>query len=321
MVSQRSLCTVCLLAALGGCAPSLISGQVPQDGGTASGPQAPWPSPWPDGGVAGGGWDGFTGPSDPGQLAATFPGSKLFMPPNAARPVGGVVMLHGSEGGSDGAIWEYAQALANDAGVVTLALCWFNCPTLPNKIFHIPLERVLDAGRWVKALPQVNHSKVALFGWSRGGEQSVLISSLLAATDLFAAVAVHAPSDTIVGAYDPATDNGLPETDPKTGMTVSGAAWTWQGQPLFGERDLNSYGTGPRIAVEKYPGPLFLSHSINDTLWSVQRSYNIAMARMAANLPTETHYWPGEDHVLMQPQDIAAFKAALAAFIKRNLAP
>jgi dipeptidyl aminopeptidase/acylaminoacyl peptidase len=202
--------------------------------------------------------------------------------------------------------------------MVTMALCWFGCPGTPDRVFHVPLERVQDAALWLKSLPMVNGAKVGLMGWSRGAEESVLMASLLQSTTVFAAVAVHAASDTIVCAFDPNTQDVIRETHPMTGQNVFAAAWTWQSTLLFGELR-EPYGSGPRILVEKYPGPMWVSHGTNDSLWEVQRSQRIVQARQAAGLPTEPHFWQGEDHILMNAQNRAAFAASLATFMKTNL--
>jgi dienelactone hydrolase len=296
--------------------PASPPGDVPVDPGARPNPGNPDP-----------GSGGIIDPNPPGQppavgnpadLATRFPGSRLYVPAGATAGTPAVVLLHGSEGGTDGAIWSTAEALSRDAGAVTLALCWFGCAGTPDRIYHVPLDKVRDAALWLKSLPVVQNAKVGLFGWSRGGEAAVLLGSLLAATAPFAAVAVHAPSDTVVCAYDPANDDVLRETHPMTGQSVFAPAWSWQGQLLFGELS-EPYGSGPRIAVEKYPGPLWVSHGVEDSLWEVQRSYNIVAARQKAGLPTETHFWQGEDHVLMQAQNRAAFAASLAAFMTTNL--
>jgi dipeptidyl aminopeptidase/acylaminoacyl peptidase len=65
--------------------------------------------------------------------------------------------------------------------------------------------------------------------------------------------------------------------------------------------------------------PMWVSHGTNDSLWEVQRSQRIVQARQAAGLPTEPHFWQGEDHILMNAQNRAAFAASLAMFMKTNL--
>jgi dienelactone hydrolase len=287
---------------LGACTPPVPAPLAPApgvDAGAPDGSPAPVPPTTPPSG-------------NPADLQALFPGSKLFIPSGAPARTAAVVMLHGSEGGTDGAIWADAQALAEGAAVVTLALCWFGCPGTPDRIVNLPLERVRDAALWLKTLPMVGGAKVGLFGWSRGAEQSVLLASVLASQTDFAAVAVHAASDTIVCAYDPKTEEVISESGGYA------AAWTWNGMPLYGERT-EPYGSGPRIAIEKYPGPVWISHGTRDELWEVERSQKLAAARQQAGLPTETHYWQGEGHVLMQAKNRAAFASSLAGFMTREL--
>jgi dienelactone hydrolase len=223
-----------------------------------------------------------------------LPGSHLYVRPDAI-PAPGILMLHGSEGGSAPYIGYDAKALA-EAGFAVVTFCWFDCPGKPNRIYHIPLEDTLAGLSWLRASSAVGGRKVGLFGWSRGGEQAVLLASL--APTMMDTVAVHAPSDTIVASYDPATDDGIYELDPATQQYIYAAAWTWQGTQLYGERQSFSQ-PGPRIRVEDYLQKLYLSHGEADTLWSVQRSRNIKATRDAAGLVTEAHFWPGQNHVLM----------------------
>jgi dipeptidyl aminopeptidase/acylaminoacyl peptidase len=103
------------------------------------------------------------------------------------------------------------------------------------------------------------------------------------------------------------------EMDAETGEYVFAPAWTWQGEPLYGERE-SFYQPGPRIRVEDYAAPVYLSHGTADDLWPVQRSRNIEAARDAASLPTEVHYWQGEGHILQQPANVDEFLRTLAAF-------
>jgi dienelactone hydrolase len=289
-----------------GASPSPGNSPPSSGGGAPGAPPGPTPTPTPT-----------PAPGNPADVTTKFPGSKLYLPANAKESTPAVVILHGSEGGTDGAIWQIAENLSKDPGFVTLALCWFGCPGTPDRIFHVPLDRVEEAAKWLKTLPMVNNAKVGVFGWSRGAEASVLITSLLANTDVFATAAVHAPSDTIVAAYDPKTQQTESEVNPATGKTVWAAAWTWRGALLFGEPDENT--AGPRIQVERYPGALWLSHGTADELWPVQRSYNIAMARDQAGLTTEKHYWQGEGHILMQRANLTAFDTTLAAYLKAKL--
>jgi dienelactone hydrolase len=259
-------------------------------------------------------------PPPSGEVVTTeiteLPGSRLMVRPDAI-PAPGIVMLHGSEGGSARYIDEDAIPLA-EAGFAVLVFCWFDCPGRPPIIHRIPLEDTVAAVQWLRASPAVQGRPVGVYGVSRGAEQAVLLASLLGDTTTIAAVAVHAPSDTIVAAYDPGSGESPMENDPWTGQPIFGAAWTWQGQPLHGERD-SFFEPGPRIEVERYPGDLYLSHGTADDLWSVERSQHIEAARDAAGLPTEAHYWQGEGHILMMPANVQEFLATLTAFYRREL--
>ena len=244
-----------------------------------------------------------------------LPGSRLFVRPDAI-PAPGILMLHGSEGGSAPYIDDDARPLA-EAGFAVVTFCWFGCPGRPNRIYHIPLEDTLAGLAWLRASPAVGGRHVGLYGVSRGAEQAVLLSSL--APTMMDTVGVHAPSDTIVAAYDPATQDAVYEYDQASGQYKMAAAWTWQGTQLYGER--TEFGqAGPRIRVEDYTGELYLSHGVADTLWPVQRSRNIKASRDAAGRATEAHFWDGQDHILMGAA-AQQFIMTLTAYYHRTLDP
>jgi dienelactone hydrolase len=251
-----------------------------------------------------------------------FPGSKIFMP--ATTPAPGILMLHGSEGGSDDAIDGFAQSIAQK-GFVVVKMCWFGCDGRPAKILRVPLESVVDLGNWLATSPDVAGGNVGLFGWSRGAELSLLVTSLVG-TKPFRAVAVHAPSDTIVSAFDPATEDDAPdfggilEPSKSTGQMVPAPSWTWQGQDLFGEPKADFSVPGPKIDVTKYLNPVYVSQGEQDEVWDVSRGHAVVDAREAKNLPTQSHFYPGEGHVLMQPADVQAMNDEVSAFFQQNLA-
>jgi dienelactone hydrolase len=246
-----------------------------------------------------------------------LPGSHLMFRPDVV-PAPGIVLLHGSEGGSAGYIDEDGMRLAED-GFAVLSFCWFGCPGRPDQILRIPLEDTVAAVTWLRDSDAVAGKPVGVYGVSRGAEQAVLLGSLLAGTATVATVAVHAPSDTVVASYDPETGSSPYEYDPETGEYVLAPAWTWQGEPLWGER--TDFGEpGPRIRVEDYPGAMYLSHGTADDLWPVARSQHIEQARDAAGLETEAHYWQGEGHILMDPALVEELLTTMSAYVERELA-
>ncbi|MCA9591322.1 MAG: alpha/beta fold hydrolase [Myxococcales bacterium] len=238
------------------------------------------------------------------------------MPPQTPAP--GVVMLHGSEGGTEPFLPEFAAELSKQ-GFVVVTLCWFGCQGTPDRVLRVPLDRVTEVGNWLSEAPEVRGG-VGLFGWSRGGEAAVLVTSLLADTKPYRAVAVHAPSDTIVASFDPKTQDSVFETSAQTGRTVPAPAWTWKGQDLFGEPTTDFRTPGPRIVVEKYPGPVYVSAGERDEIWEVGRSRRIVSARATVpSLVTQSHFWPGEGHVL-STASAAKQHAEIATFFKTHLA-
>jgi hypothetical protein len=151
-----------------------------------------------------------------------------------------------------------------------------------------------------------------------------LVTSLVGVTP-FQAVAVHAPSDTVVSAFDPATENnppsygGILETN-SAGQSTPAPSWTWKGQPLFGEPKADFSVPGPKIAVGSYTGPVYVSQGESDEVWDVARGRAVVAARNAvAGLVTESHFFPGEGHVLQEPADVAARQTDVASFFHRKL--
>lgn len=237
-----------------------------------------------------------------------FPRSEVFRPAEGASPAV-VVVLHGSEGGGAPYTAFLAKSLA-DRGLTAATFCWFDCGAegVPERIERVELERTLAFVRWVA---EQEGRPVVLFGWSRGAEQALLLGSLLASDADVKGIAAHAGSDTVVAAFDP-----------KTQWTIDGeggwdAAWTWQGEPLYGERGM-PFGGGPPIALERYPGPVYLSHGGADPLWPASRSEALSQRRTVAGRDTRLHVWPGEGHVLSMEagkglaDELAAFAKGVA---------
>ncbi|MFO0740670.1 MAG: hypothetical protein U0270_32535 [Labilithrix sp.] len=226
---------------------------------------------------------------------SSLPGSKIFKP--AKLPAPAIVMLHGSEGGSEGSIEGFAQEMSAE-GFVVLTLCWFDCKGLSSTIERIPLETVVNAGRWLKGTKDVN-GKVGLFGWSRGAEMSLLVGSKTN-TDPYSVIAVHAPSDTVVAAFDPKSDTGDILENGKPAP-----AWTWKGKDLFGEPDTTFETPGPLIDVNAFKGPLYVSQGTADEVWPVTRGRHVVSMRKS-DLVTKSRFFQGAKHVLTKQADIVA---------------
>lgn len=262
----------------------------------------------------GAGDDGAAAVPNPVTGLSSLPGSKLFKP--AKLPAPAIVMLHGSEGGSEGSIEGFAKEMTSE-GFLVLTLCWFDCKGLSSTIDRIPLEHVVNAGRWLKGTRDVN-GKVGLFGWSRGAELALIVGSKTN-REPFATIAVHAPSDTVVGGFDPSKQDRSPDfgailEDGPGGKKIPAPAWTWKGKPLFGEPDASFETPGPLIDVNAFEGPLYVSQGEKDAVWPVERGKHVVQQRKTkSSLVTKSRFFAGEGHVLMKSASITTQRNDIAS--------
>ena len=68
----------------------------------------------------------------------------------------------------------------------------------------------------------------------------------------------------------------------------------------------------PKIAIKKYPGPVWLSHGKSDPLWPVDRTRRLEASR--GKLPTTSHYWNGEGHIVQSPDNVQQMLDSLVDF-------
>ena len=233
------------------------------------------------------------------QLSSTPEGATIYQPKNISLK-GGIVLLHGSEGGSAKWIDVIAVLLAAN-GFATMPKPYNQADALLTRpdIKDIPLEGIEDALLRMRRLINSYGRKIGLLGVSRGAELALLISQLLAeekSPALPDAVAVHASTSKIKPAFILADyQSGIQQLLRKFNLLVSKKklqpAWRWRDS---NERTLPNTD----LEIEKYPNPVFLSHGIKDNLWHVEESRILAKRRQAAKLPTEVHYFAGEGHSL-----------------------
>ena len=158
----------------------------------------------------------------------TAAGSVIYWPETGSVR-GGIVCLHGSEGGSTG--WNHLTcALLAANGFVAMAHSYAaNRPFFTfSDIDDIALEGTEAALVEMRAEMADHGSGVGLYGLSRGAEQVLLLAQLMAedgCPGLPDAVAVHSPPDAAWPAFIVA--------DFQTGRPWAGApnrpAWSWRG--------------------------------------------------------------------------------------------
>jgi len=133
----------------------------------------------------------------------------LVLPPGQG-PFAGILAFGGSEGGISGGMG-YAGELV-PRGYAVLAVAYFGESGLPATLKEVPLEYFDKALDWFSKRPEIDGSRLAVIGGSRGGELSLLLAARR--KDLKAAVA-DVPSGYVWG-----------------GTTAGAAGWTSAGQPL-----------------------------------------------------------------------------------------
>lgn len=213
----------------------------------------------------------------------------LYWP--AAAPKGGVVCLHGSEGGFAG--WnDLACALFAASGFAALShnysldFCW----PASSDIDNVPLETTQVALALLRKELAPFGCGLGLYGVSRGAERALLLGQLLAEDGFVEtpdAIAVHAPPDETWPAFI--------AKDFMTGEPWAGdrrrPAWSWRGSH---ER------TGPgtllgTTALTRYP--VFIAQGTQDNIWNAGMARRLVERLTHAGRAPEAHFFEGEGHV------------------------
>ncbi len=215
----------------------------------------------------------------------------LYLPPGAGKRAP-VIAFGGSEGGLY--TGESLAATAATWGHPALGLAYFGERGLPAELKSIPLEYFQTAVAYLKTRPEVDTSRLAVMGASRGGELALLLGAYLPEVT---AVVAWEPSVYVWGAY----------------ASTPGPAWTWQGAPLPsvprsaaaqvavvpGPGGEDAYSTlsaflahvndappaaleAAAIPLEKAKGPVLLLGGADDQVWQSCAFVEKGLQRLAA---------------------------------------
>ena len=247
-----------------------------------------------------------------------FPAARLYHPPgDGQRPV--IVVLHGADGGTR-ASDRYGRKLAA-LGYAVVGLPYYSpdwgdygppkeIPGLPGSFIDIRIDQIAELRDWLAGRPDVDVSRIALFGGSKGAEFALIAASKY---PWIAAVVAFAPSDLVWEGW------GL-ETIEAEGTRSS---FSYQNQalpfmPYVGFVDGLLAGPGnadllkihedgraahpdreaaARIRIEDFPGEVMLVAGDADREWrSGQMARNLSAARTAAGRETVLLVYPGAGH-------------------------
>lgn len=234
--------------------------------------------------------------------------------PPGEGPFPAVMIFHGSEGAFSG--WSHRTAVMLAAhGYLAFPFGYSKGGNAWNagNIIDVPLERGMAAFAALRAFA-FSSSKAAFYGISRGGEHALLLASLMARDGEPGqpdALAALSPADVVCGAFDArrwrdAGDPGWQAWDPME------RAWTWKGS----SDDLKP--TTP-IEIERYEGPVFLSHGTADRVWSVDMTRRLEARLKSHGRSVEAYYYEGQDHMPDSASENAHMENLLA-FFDRHLA-
>lgn len=250
-----------------------------------------------------------------------FPGAVFAaLPGNQKRPV--VIVLGGSEGGAK-AVREMAPNLAAH-GFAVLGLPYYSpaawnstereFPSLPRSFVDIPVDRLGQARAWLKTRADVDTSRIALFGVSKGAEFALIAASKM---EWLTAVVAIVPSDVVWQGWGP---DVIPVDSRRSSFSYEGKALPFVPNKDF-VQELAGFQTGAdvryrrpqdkgraafpaaavdaRIRVEHFKGPLLVAGGIEDQMWaSGMMAQNIAERRAEAKLETVALIYTDAGHML-----------------------
>lgn len=246
-----------------------------------------------------------------------FPAARLYrLPGSAPRPV--IVVLHGADGGT-GASERFGPKLAS-LGYAVVGLPYYSpdwaefappkaIPELPGSFIDIRIDQIAELRDWLATRPEVDATRIALFGGSKGAEFALIAASKY---PWLTSIVALAPSDLVWEGW------GLEMVEAEG----TRSSFSFEGQPLpfmpyvgfvegllagpdadllkiheDGRAAYPDREAAARIPVEAFPGPVMLVAGDADSQWrSGQMARSLAAVRERAGLATELLVYPEAGH-------------------------
>jgi len=213
----------------------------------------------------------------------------LFIPPSE-KPLPIIIALSGSNGG----ISENRAKLLASSGFAVLALGYFGVDGLPSNLENIPLEYFETAFRRLKKQPNLDASRLGIYGVSRGAELSLILGSIFPSS--IQAIVAVVPSSVVYGGLNEAPVHAwlyqgkpiapfapVPQTDfsKEKGQNPDNPAKI-RSSFLEGMKDRQAFAAAA-IAVENIQCPILLISAGDDQMWPSEMYANQIMERLKAN--------------------------------------
>lgn len=216
-------------------------------------------------------------------------------------------------GGSGGGFADHLAALYASHGYAVVSLAYFGVESLPNELINIPLEYFENAIAWIERQPELETSRLAVAGVSRGGELALLLASRY---PIFKSVVAYVPSGYLWGAISQSLD---PNPDAFPSWSYNGVGLPYVARIRNDAAALDDEGAvaltpaylaalndveraeAAAIEVERINGPILLIAGKADALWPSAHFSELIAERLKARgfaHPVEILSYEGAGHTI-----------------------
>lgn len=247
----------------------------------------------------------------PGAVFASLPGIEK-------RPV--IIVLGGSEGGSSTAREESPRLASR--GFAVLGLPYYSPPVwpspareiaeLPEAFADIPVDRLNAVYAWLKTRDDVDSSRIAIYGGSKGAEFALIAASNFS---WITSVVASVPSDVVWEGWGPGIEPGQRSSFSLNGKPLAFVPYKEFNEEFMGFQNGTDVrirrpqdkgraanpaaAVKARIPVEKFKGSLMVIGGQDDQVWaSGMMAQIIAEKRAASGLETVALIYTDAGHYL-----------------------